>query len=168
MDMNVLAERVRNVILTNRYLTMATCDGNTAWIAPLAYYVEPNYSFVYYSSKQARHTHHLEKNPIVACSIYDSSLPSDDVDGIQFSGKVTQVDFGELVHIVPKYFIQSFPIDAIRKRWARSLIDFKGLAAQRFYRIEPLDMFTIDLESVKEDKRIEVSLEVLRSVAMNK
>lgn len=168
MDANILAERVRNVILSNRYLTMATCDGTTAWIAPLAYYVEPDYSFVYFSSKQARHTRHLEKNPIVACSIYDSSLSSDDVDGIQFSGKVTQIAIGELAHVVPRYFMQSFPIEAIRNRWARSIMDFRGIAAQRFYRIEPLDMFTIDLESVKEDKRIEVSLDVLRSVEMIK
>lgn len=161
MNMPELADRVREVILDNRYLTMATCDETSVWIAPLAYYVEPDYTFVYYSSKTSRHARHIDVNPTVACSIYNSSLSSDDVDGIQFSAKVSQVPIIELVKVVPKYFKQSFPIEEIRKKWLRPIGNFSGISVQRFYRIEPLDMYTIDLESIKVDKRVKVDLDVL-------
>lgn len=165
--MRELAKRVRNVIRDNRYLTMATSDGTSVWIAPLAYMVEPNYTFVYYSSKQALHSQHIAKNPVVACSIYNSSLSSDDVDGIQFAAKVSQVPNSELPTIVPRYFTQSFPLEMIRKRWLRPIDNFRGAKIQRFYRIEPLNMFTIDLESAV-DKRVEVDLEVVREIHMEK
>jgi uncharacterized protein YhbP (UPF0306 family) len=168
MDMNQLVARVRKVILDNRYLTMATCEKDSVWIAPLAYYVEPDYSFIYFTSKESRHQTHIEKNPIVACSIYNSSLPSDTVDGIQFSAKVSQVPANELLSVLPKYFLQSFPIEEIRKKWYRPITDFEGLKVQRFYRITPLDMFTIDFESIKVDKRIEVDLDLLKQIPIKK
>lgn len=141
---------------------MATTDKETVWIAPLAYCVEDDYCFIYYSSKESRHSKHIKENNIVACSIYNSALPSDEVDGIQFSGKVEKVSGLDLVKVVPEYFLQSFPLEAIRKKWSRPTEDFRGLATQRFYRITPLQMFTIDLENTKEDKRIEVDLTILR------
>ncbi len=155
MDMNKLVERVRKVILDNRYLTMATCVENSVWISPVAYYVEPNYSFVYFTSKESQHQLYIKKNPMVACSIYNSSLPSDDVDGIQFSAKVSEVKLQELPNVMPKYFEQSFTTEELRKKWYRPITDFQGMAVQRFYRIVPLDMYTVDLESIKVDKRIE-------------
>jgi len=80
-------------------------------------------------------------------------LPSDDVDGIQFSAKVVQVPNNEILEVLPKYFAQSFPNEELRKKWFRPLSNFEGLMEQRFYRIIPLDMYTIDLESVKVDKK---------------
>ena len=167
-NMNELITRVRNVILDNRYLTMATCNGHSVWIAPLAYLVEPNYCFVYYSGKNSRHQEHVAKNPIVACSIYNSSLPSNDADGIQFTGKVSEVKAIELPNIMPKYLIQLFPMEEIRKNWYRPITDFKGFAVQRFYRIEPQDMFTLDFASSKVDKRVEVDLKMLRQIPITK
>ena len=168
MKVDELAERVRHVIRNNRYLNIATHSATKVWCASLAYYVEPDYSFVYYSGKSALHSEHISTDPLVAVTIYDSSLSSDEVDGIQFSARVSRVPARELPTVAPKYFVQSFPIEEIRKRWVRSIEDFKGLADQRFYRIEPLDMFTIDLESIKVDKRVAVELEILRSAPMNK
>lgn len=162
MNMKELVVRVRKVIFENRYLTMATSDGKTVWIAPLAYYVEPDYSFVYFTSKSSRHQKHIEKKSIVACSIYNSSLSSDEVDGIQFTGKVTLVSGAELPTVLAKYFMQSFPIEEVRKKWLRPVSDFKFFSVQRFYRIKPLDMYTIDTTSVKVDKRVEVDLNLLK------
>ena len=166
--MEELAQRVRSVIYNNRYLTMATSNGDEVWIAPLAYYVEPNYTFVYYSSREAKHSKHIEENPIVACAIYNSCLPSDEVDGIQFLGKVSLIPSRELLKIVPAYFKQSFPDHNVRMRWQQPVSEFRGLAVKRFYRIEPLNMFTIDLESIKVDRRVEVDLTVLRRIPIQK
>jgi len=163
-----LIKRVREIIINNRYLTLSTCNNNNAWIAPLAYYVESDYSFVYYSSKESKHSLDIQNNPQVACSIYDSSLPSDSVDGIQFIGKVEEVPINELINVVPKYFMQSFPVEKIRAVWQQPVSNFKGLTIKKFYRIIPANIYTIDLDTTEVDKRVEVDLEELKKIPMIK
>lgn len=162
MSADNLVERAHRIILTNRYLTMATCAGREPWIAPLAYVVEPSYSFIYYSAVNSRHGTHTQDNPHVACAIFNSAASSDDADGLQFSGKVQEVSIDELNAVLNFYFEQSFPDQEARKRWIRPPEDFMGSAIQRFYRITPVEMFTIDLTSIKVDKRVPVDLASLR------
>jgi uncharacterized protein YhbP (UPF0306 family) len=162
MNTNELVERAYRIIRANRYLTMATCAGRDPWIAPLAYVVEPDYSFIYYTATTSRHGKHTAENPVVACAIFDSTASSDDADGIQFSGRVQEVPANELDRVMKLYFEQSFPDAEVRKRWMRPAEDFKGAAIQRFYRITPLEMYTIDLNSPKVDKRVPVDLHALR------
>lgn len=165
---NELCDRIRNIIRDNRYLTLGTCFNGEVWVAPLAYYVEPDYSFVYYSSKDSKHSKHIEKNNVVSCSIYNSSLPSDDVDGMQFVGEVSQVPSNELIEVVPKYFLQSFPLEKIRAAWQQPISNFKGLAVKRFYRIKPTKIYTIDLDTTEVDRRVGVDLSMLKSTPMIK
>lgn len=164
MNTQELAQRVRRIILSNRYLTMATTDGKNPWIAPLAYAVEPNYSFIYYSAVDSLHSKHIAKNPIVACAIFDSHASSDDADGIQFSGVVSEVKPQELEVIMKLYFEQSFPDENIRKRWMRPADDFKAKAIQRFYRIKSKEIYTLDLTNPKVDRRVLVDLNELEKV----
>lgn len=140
---------------------MATSDGITPWVAPLAYVVEPNYSFIYYSAVEARHSQHIKKTPSVACAIFDSRASSDKADGVQFSATVSELLPNELGSAMALYFEQSFPDPNIRQRWIRPTEDFMGASAQRFYRITPKDIFTLDLTSQKIDRRIQVNLEDL-------
>lgn len=165
---NELCSRIRSIITDNRYLTLGACLDDEVWVAPLAYYVEPDYSFVYYSSKESKHSKFIEKNNVVSCSIFNSSLPSDDVDGMQFVGEVSQVPSNELVEVVPKYFLQSFPLEKIRAAWQQPISNFKGLAIKRFYRIKPTRIFTIDLDTTEVDRRVEVDLSLLKSTPMMK
>jgi uncharacterized protein YhbP (UPF0306 family) len=155
------AERARGIILTNRYLTMATTDGHNAWAAPLAYVTENTFGLLYYSALEARHTRSISSNATVACAIYDSTASSDDVDGVQLLGQVRELDKDELEHAVPYYFERSFLDPAVRQRWQRPIEDFFQPAPQRFYRITLTQLFVIDFDSPKIDRRVEVPLSEL-------
>jgi len=168
VNQNELCDRVRKIISTNRYLTMATAGDRNPWIAPLAYSVEPDYSFVYYSAQDSTHSLHIHQNPTVACAIFDSRASSDDADGIQFSAKVEEVHWNHLPGVILRYFQQSFPLEEIRRRWERPIEEFAGLAIQRFYRIMPMHLYTIDLTVQKVDRRVEIDMNALKSIPLHR
>jgi uncharacterized protein YhbP (UPF0306 family) len=161
MTSNEIAIRARHIIDGNRYVSLATTDGGNAWIAPLAYAVEPGYALVYYSALASRHQQHISQNPIVAGAIFDSTAASDDVDGLQFTARVSEVIPEELPSVMAHYFSHSFPDPVIRRRWERPITDFMGTQPQRFYRIALLDVFVIDLTETKIDRRVSVDRDAL-------
>lgn len=157
-------EKTRKIIAENKYLTLATGCENDIWIAGLAYAVDKEYHFFFYSAKNSRHAMHIEKNPNVAFSIYNSTLPTEEVDGLQFSGTVSEVSLFELPHVISLYYEQSFPDEVVRQAWRQPLEAFKGLAIKRFYKIVPTHVYKIDLSIIEVDLRFEVDLEELRKV----
>ena len=157
------ADAARHIIASNRYLTMATAAGGDPWIAPLAYVVDSDYFFYYYSAVDSRHSQDAARNPTAAVAIFNSTESSDSVDGLQFSATVEEVDPSDLNRVMDLYFKQSFPDPADRARWLRPKEDFLGTSIQRFYRIKPLQIFKIDPASTKVDRRVEVDLAQLKA-----
>jgi uncharacterized protein YhbP (UPF0306 family) len=162
-----IIERVVRIFKANRYLSLATTSVGSPWVAPLAYVLLPDFSMVFYSAKDSRHALNIEKHPQVAAAIFDSTKSSDDVDGIQLTGIVEEVGATELPKVMELYFALSFPDATIRARWIRPISDFVGNAPQRFYKLTPTQIFTIDLDSHKIDRRIEVDLEALRKTSLS-
>lgn len=161
MGASDLAIRVRQIVQSNRYLTMGTTDGSEPWVAPLAYALTKDYNFLYYSAVDSRHSLHIAVNPVVACAIFDSTAPSDDADGVQFKGRVFEVLDEELDAAMDWYFKQSFPDEEIRKRWLRPREDFIAPAIQRFYRIQPTELYALDMAQTKVDRRVPLNLQLL-------
>ena len=52
-------EKARKIIRENRYMTLASGEGETVWIAPLAYAVDADYNFYWYSAIGAIHSQHI-------------------------------------------------------------------------------------------------------------
>jgi uncharacterized protein YhbP (UPF0306 family) len=157
----------RSIIKANRYLTLACGSDDDIWISPLAYAVEPDYCFLFYSATDSLHARLIRRNSKVAVAIFDSREPSDTADGIQFSATVEEVKTDELARVIDLYFRQSFPNPETRSRWIRPEEDFVDKAIQRFYRIRPVSMFKPDPASPKVDRRIEIDLDKLRSLPLD-
>ncbi len=66
---------VREVIATNRYLTLSTCDGEEPWIAPLEYMHDDRLNFFFFSKGESRHARHIERNSKVGVAIFDTTQP---------------------------------------------------------------------------------------------
>lgn len=81
-------EFVREVIHENRYLNLATTDGDEPWVAPVEYVVDDNLNFFFVSKSSSRHITHTKQNPDVGIAIFDSTQPSMTGRGIQFEGMV--------------------------------------------------------------------------------
>jgi len=157
-----LVHRAAKIIKSNRYLTLATCQNNRPWAAPVAFTVEPDFSLVFYTALEARHTRQLIDNPLVAGAIYDSTEPSDTAFGVQFQGQCSEVQENLLEAVMNRYFQNSFPDPQTRAAWSRPPEDFTGKAPQRFFRIQLLELGTGDPLSVKVDKRINLDLEEVK------
>lgn len=157
-----------DVILVNRYLTMATADADgSSWASPLAYVVDGSGDLVYYSATDSRHSRDIAVRPVVACAIFDSSRPSDEADGVQLVGEVSEVGELELPVVMRLYFERSFPDAVVRARWLRPISDFMGDSPQRFYRIRITEAYRPDPSSAKIDRRVGLDVETLRSLLMS-
>ena len=64
-----------DVIAKNEYLTIATSDGDTPWLAPVYFISDSDLNFYFVSLPTSRHAQHIMKNPKVGVSIYDSQQP---------------------------------------------------------------------------------------------
>lgn len=81
---------VRTVIEENRYLSLATTDGEEPWVAPVEFVVDGDLNFYFVSKKSSRHINHIEQNSVVGFAIYDSQQPSMTGRGIQIKGTVEE------------------------------------------------------------------------------
>lgn len=73
-------ELVREVITDNRYLTLATTDGEEPWVAPIEYLHDEQFTFYFFSTDDSRHSRHIEQNPTVAIAIFDTTQPEYSAD----------------------------------------------------------------------------------------
>lgn len=149
------------VLASNRYMTLATTDGTVAWASPVAYALEADLSFVWYSAVDARHSENISRQPVISAAIFNSTEPSSVVQGVQMLGSAEIVE-ARLEEVMDLYFRFSFPDAAERKNWERPAADFLGEAIQRFYRFRPSEMYTIDEDVAKVDRRAGVSVDRVR------
>ena len=152
--------RVVAILVENRYLSLGTSDRRGPWVAPLAYVINGlPFELVFYSSTESRHAIAINENKNVAFSIFNSTLGSDEADGVQGDGVVREVSEHELPLLVPLYFERSFADIQIRKNWERPWKEFRGNNPLRFYAIKPLHIYLPFLTDERTDSRIEVDLD---------
>lgn len=80
-------DRALQVITTNQYLTLATVDGQGPWCAALAYRLGPPACLYFFSQHSSRHVQAIQQNPRIAGVIYNSALPPEQAESIQFEGR---------------------------------------------------------------------------------
>ena len=68
-------EFARDLVRRNRYLAMATTDGNSPWIAPLEYVSDDDLNLYFFSPATTAHAMQLERNHDVAVAIFDPLQP---------------------------------------------------------------------------------------------
>ena len=147
------------IVASNRYLTLATCVENSVWSAPVAYvYSADKNEFYFYSSVNALHSLHIDKNPLVSFCIFDSTKSSNDAEGLQISAKAEIIQSGELEMVSKFYYEQSFPDEKEREKWSRSKEFFLGESAQRFYKLVPIKAFINDVDKNIIDYRREINI----------
>lgn len=79
---------VKEIIDENRYLNLATTDGELPWVAPVEYVVDDELNFYFQSLETSRHIQHIQQNPTVGISIYDSQQPSRTGRGVEIRAMV--------------------------------------------------------------------------------
>lgn len=72
-----LADLARGIIDANRYMALATADGDgRPWAAPVWYAHQGYTEFLWISRPEARHSRNLAVRPELAIVIFDSTVPA--------------------------------------------------------------------------------------------
>ncbi len=140
---------VRAVIDENRYLSLATTDGEKPWVAPVEYVVDDELNFYFVSLVTSRHVNHIQGNPLVAVAIFDSRQPSFTGRGIQIDGRVST------------YSDHENPFVTIAGRdMPEDLSDFDPDYAA--FKIEPQHFYVVKghVQEEWKDERLEVAMDV--------
>ena len=71
---------VQELIGRNRYLVLATTDGESPWVAPVEYLADEDLNLYFFSPNDVRHVRHIEANDTVAVAVFDQEQPEYSAD----------------------------------------------------------------------------------------
>jgi uncharacterized protein YhbP (UPF0306 family) len=92
-----LAAVARELIDANRYLTLATADGDgRPWAAPVWYAQEGYTDFFWVSRPEARHSRNLASRPELAIVIFDSTVPVGGAQAVYVEALAEELSGAEL------------------------------------------------------------------------
>ena len=92
-----LDELAREVIDSNRYMTLGTADADGhPWVTPVWFASEDYRHFHWVSSPDARHSRNVAARPEVAITIFDSTVPVGGAQAVYMSGRAEELTDTEL------------------------------------------------------------------------
>jgi uncharacterized protein YhbP (UPF0306 family) len=160
-------QMARNIIKTNRFLSLATRNNkDEVWATPLSYSVDSDYNFYFTTAVDSIHIDHIRENPYVAFSIFDSTRRVSDIDGIQIKGIVGEVEKERLPTIVKQYYLQVFPDADERAEWESPWEQFTkdDFPVYRFFQIIPLEIYKRDTDNDEVDRRVKINIDDLKKI----
>jgi nitroimidazol reductase NimA-like FMN-containing flavoprotein (pyridoxamine 5'-phosphate oxidase superfamily) len=145
MDLRAVA---MSIIDSNRYMTLATADGDgVPWASPVWYAPVEYREFLWVSSPEARHSRNLAARPELAIVIFDSHEAGGG-NALYMSAVAEQLaDVDEAIEIYSRHG----EAQGLR-RWARE--DVSATARHRLYRATASERFVLD----EHDQRLPVDL----------
>ena len=141
----------RGIIDANRYMTLATADGDgRPWASPV-WYAHQGYTDLYWVSRpEARHSRNLAVRPEVGIVIFDSTVPEGEGQAVYveaLAGELDGADRDEGIAVVSR---RSEALGAAQ--WG--VADVSGPAPLRLYRARASAHFILDAH----DQRLTVRL----------
>ena len=121
----------REIIDTNRYMTLATADGDGwPWAAPV-WYAHENYTDLFWVSRpEARHSRNLAVRPEVGIVVFDSTVPEGSGQAVYMEALASELDGAERDEGIAVFSRRSEALGAAR--W--EVADVTGPAPLRLYR----------------------------------
>jgi nitroimidazol reductase NimA-like FMN-containing flavoprotein (pyridoxamine 5'-phosphate oxidase superfamily) len=148
LDLAVLA---REIIDANRYMTLATADGDgRPWAAPVWFAHDGYTDFLWVSRPETRHSRNLAGRPELAIVIFDSTVPVGAARAVYVEALAEELDGAEREQGIAVYSRRSQAHGA--GRWG--VADVIAPAQLRLYRAKASQCFVLDAN----DRRIPVQL----------
>lgn len=167
--MNDIIKLAGDIIKNNRFLSLATADKNgKVWITPLSYSYDNECNFYFTTAIDSKHIENIRINPYVAFSIFDSTRKVSEIDGLQISGVVGEVERNDLPEIVKRYYEHVFPDVEERIEWESPYEYFTqdDYPVYRFFQIMPINIQKRDTENDDVDRTVEVNIDILKKELM--
>ena len=146
-----LAVAARDIIDANRYMTLATADGDgLPWATPVWFAHEGYTDFLWVSRPEARHSRNLASRSELAIVIFDSTVPVGGAQAVYAEALAAELVGAELEHAVAIYSRRSEAHGA--GEWRRA--DVVAPAPHRLYRARASKHFVLGAN----DRRVPVRL----------
>jgi nitroimidazol reductase NimA-like FMN-containing flavoprotein (pyridoxamine 5'-phosphate oxidase superfamily) len=131
----------REILDTNRYMTLATADGDgRPWASPVWYAHEGYTDLLWVSRPGARHSRNLAVRPELAIVIFDSTVPEGSGQAVYVEALAEELDGAEREQGIAVISRRSEAYGA--ERW--SVADVTGPAPLRLYRARASAHFILD------------------------
>jgi len=145
-----LAGVARGIIDANRYMTLATADGEgRPWASPVWFAHEDHREFLWVSRPDARHSRNLEVRPEVAIVVFDSTAPVRQASGVYIEARGQELAGAALDDAIVVFSARS--LEHGLSAWAAA--DVVEPAPHRLYRATASAHFLLG----DTDERIQVS-----------
>ena len=147
-DLTVVA---REIVDSNRYMTLATATGDgRPWAAPVWYAHEGYTDFLWVSRPEARHSRNLASRPEIAIVIFDSTVPVGGAQAVYVEALAEELSGAEGERGIAVYSRRSEAHGA--GEWRRA--DVLAPAPHCLYRARASEHFVLEAN----DRRILVQL----------
>jgi pyridoxine/pyridoxamine 5'-phosphate oxidase len=151
-DANELAATARAIVVSNRYMTLATADeSGVPWASPVWFASADYRAFFWVSAPKARHSRNLAARPQVGIVIFDSQVPGGAGQAVYMSATAEEVagtDIDEGIEIFSRESEeQGLPV------WTSDQV--RSPARHRLYRAVASEHFVLS----PRDERIPISMD---------
>lgn len=147
--------RAKQIITSNRYMVIATSNGDRQpWQAVVFYVYTSDYTFYFLSATDSKHAKNIEKNPSASIIIFDSGQPLGQSEGLQAEGKITLVEKKNLENVINLYAARLFPKSEMAPTQRYPPEAYDEPSEFRFFKFTPSKMFL----SGTAERRTEVHL----------
>lgn len=157
-------KRAYEIIKKIQYATLATVttDGKP-WNTPVSHSYDQDLNIYWCSDRESQHSKNVLANGLVFISIYDSTAPEGEGEGVYIEARVTELNKVEEI---------AMAINLGKNANTDKPNNFVGDAIRRFYKATPGKVWLNDVEMDGDvfvrDIRVEVNLaELKRSLAYN-
>lgn len=140
------------------YLSLATVDGDSPWVAPLFFACDENFNLYFVSRKDTRHSLDIYKNPKVSFCIFNSEDKDFTAQGLQASGLCIEASVRESLIALRHLYHKKHPEIKDMMNIKVDLKSVTGMMNDRVYKIIPEHIFVLDPKNPDMDRRIEVKL----------
>ena len=146
-----LAVVARDIVDSNRYMTLATADGDgRPWAAPVWFAHEGYSDFLWVSRPEARHSRNLVARPELAIVIFDSTVPVGGAQAVYVEALAEELSGAQRERGIAIYSRRSEAHGA--GQWRGEDVTAPG--PHRLYRARATEHFVLDAN----DRRVLVQL----------
>jgi nitroimidazol reductase NimA-like FMN-containing flavoprotein (pyridoxamine 5'-phosphate oxidase superfamily) len=146
-----LAATAWQIIAANRYMTLATADGDgRPWATPVWYAHQGSTDFLWVSRPEARHSRNLAGRPELAIVIFDSTVPVGSAQAVYIEAMAEELAGAEREEGIAVYSHRSEAHGAGEWRAA----DVIAPAPHRLYRARASQHFVLEAN----DRRMPIQL----------
>lgn len=138
-----MAQKCFDMLLNNRYMDIAASRDDFPWISAVYYAVDSELNFYFVSLKTSRHGKYIQENSKVALSIYDSTNPPAEADGIQIEGKAKIVEDENLEGAVRTLFSKRFEDDEKQREYFDNYDKYSGDSEKKIFKVETENIYKV-------------------------